>query len=388
MNIEQADQYLAACVRAVLSNQTAPPWPEAFAAAEQGEAVALRASFHGIAVLLGQSPSTLESWPAPAADTVLSEMRLAGLWEELHRTLITGVMRQLAQNGIAAILLKGTALAYLFYADPAARRRGDTDLLVRPADLERTRAVLAQAGCYRREDPHGLFFQETWLIDYGAHLEHSIDLHWEPSDRPVLQKTLRAGAFWRQPVPIPRLSPNAVAPDPVMMVVHGAFNQAWHLARGYLLDSDRVVGGRRLIWAVDYFNLTRAFSATQWEELAGFCEMHDAAAVVHAALDGARQDIELAVPAAIMGRLSRAAKGSITHAYIHKPGVVREFLSDMRAAEGLAMRLRLLQSFLFAPRSHLVLKYPEASHWPTALLQLRRYSAALGRRRRPWETGR
>lgn len=383
MIIEQTDQFLAACVRAVLANQKAPPWPAAFATAEQGEAVALRASFHGIAVLLGQTPATLESWPAPVADMVRSEMRMAGLWEELHRAVIARLIDQLAQNGIATLVLKGTANAYLYYPDPAARRRGDTDLLVRPADLARTRSVLAQAGCYRREDPHGLFFQETWLADSGAHLEHPIDLHWEPNDRPVLQKTLRADLFWQKPVPVPRLSAHAAAPDPLMMMVQGAFNQAWHLARGYNVDSDRVIGGRRLIWAVDYLHLTRGFSDSQWQELAAFCENHDAAAIVHAALEGAQQDIGLAVPAAIMDRLSRAAAGSITHAYIARPGVVRDFLRDFFAAESVTVRLRLLHGFIFAPRSHLVLKYPEASHWPTALLQLRRYSGVFGRWRKP-----
>lgn len=388
MVIEQADQYLAACVRAVLADHEAPPWPASFATAEYGEAVALRASFHGIAVLLGQTPATLASWPAPVAEEVRSEMRLAGLWEELHRIHIARVIGQLADSGVATMLLKGTALAYLFYADPSARRRGDTDLLIRPDDLNSTRAVLEHAGCYRREDPHGLFFQETWLIDCGAQMEHSIDLHWEPNDRPVLQKTLTADRFWQRPVPVPRLSPNATAPDPVMMMVHGAFNQAWHLARGYNVDSERVTGGRRLIWAVDYLNLTKGFSDSHWQELADFCETHDAAAVVHAALDGARQDIGLTVPAAIMDRLSRAAAGSISHAYITKPGVVRDFLRDFRAAESLPVRLRLLHGFVLAPRSHLILKYPQATHWPTALLQLRRYSSAFGRWRKPPETER
>lgn len=387
MVIEKADQYLAACVRAVLADQEAPPWPAGFATAEQGETVSLRASFHGIAVLLGQKPATLESWPAPVAEDVRSEMRLTGLWEELHRIQVANVINKLAQSGIASMLLKGTALAYLFYADPAARRRGDSDMLNRPDDLARTRTILEKAGYQRREDPHGLFFQETWLIDCGAQMEHSIDLHWEPNDRPVLQKTLRAGHFWQKPVPVPRLSPHAAAPDPVMMMVHGAFNQAWHLARGYNVDSERVTGGRRLIWAVDYLNLTQRFSDSQWEELAAFCEKHDAAAIVYAAFEGARQDVGLVVPAAIMDRLSRASVGSVTHAYITKPGVVRDFMRDFCAAESSAMRMRLLHGFVFAPRSHLIEKYPRMSHWPTALLQLRRYSSVFGRWRKPPETG-
>jgi hypothetical protein len=88
---------------------------------------------------------------------------------------------------------------------------------------------------------------------------HSIDLHWEPSDRPLLRKILRADRFWQGRVPVTQLSPHAAAPDALMMLVHGAINQSWHLARGYSVKDERVTGGRRLIWAVDYLRLTAGF---------------------------------------------------------------------------------------------------------------------------------
>jgi hypothetical protein len=383
MSIEQADRFLADCVRAVLDDRQAPAWPEGFTSRTQHEIVELRARFHGIAVLLGHAPEVLAGWPAPVADALRAEMRLAALWEELHRQMIAGIIEQLAGQGIAAMVMKGTALAYLYYSEPAARRRGDTDLLIRPEDLAGTRAVLEQAGCYRREDPHGLYYQETWLVDCGAGMVHSIDLHWQPSDRPVLQKILTADRFWHGRQPVARLSPHAAAPDALTMLVHGAVNQAWHVARGYSVEDTRVTGGRRLIWAVDYRKLTRGFSEAQWEALANFCETHDAAAIVHQALGGAQQDIGLAVPARVMERLARAASASPAGAYIADPDVVRDFWRDLGAADSLAVRLRLIRSLAFAPRSHLVEKYPRCAHWPTILLQLRRYSEGLIPGRRP-----
>lgn len=325
----------------------------------------------------------MSAWPAPLADALREEMRLAALWEALHRDMICRLIEALADDGIASMVMKGTALAYLHYEEPAIRRRGDTDLLIRPEDLARVRDLLRQAGCYRREDPHGLYFQETWLIDCAPGLSHSVDLHWQPSDRPVLQKILAAERFWAHRQPLTRLSSRSAAPDALTMLVHGAVNQAWHLARGYSVEDTRISGGRRMIWAVDYHHLTRGFGAREWQQLAEFCEKHDAAAVVHQALAGAQQDISLAVPAEIMERLARAASGSRTGAYIANPGVVRDFWRDLVAARGLMVRLKLIGSLAFAPRSHLIGKYPDCARWPTVLLQLRRYSEAfrLSRRR-------
>ena len=377
MSIEQADRFLADCVRAVLDDRQAPAWPAAFCTQPHHEIIEERARFHGIAVLLGHAPDALSGWPAPVADTVRGEMRLAALWEALHRKMIAGIMEQLAEKGVSTIVMKGTALAYLYYDEPAMRRRGDTDLLIRPDDLTAARTVLEQAGCYRREDPHGLYFQETWLVDCGAGMVHSIDLHWQPSDRPVLQKILAAKRFWDGRRPVERLSLHAGAPDALTMLVHGAVNQAWHVARGYSVEETRITGGRRLIWAVDYLRLTAGFDEGRWQELAAFCETHDAAAIVHQALSGAHQDIGLAVPSRVMERLARAASASPAGAYIADPGVVRDFWRDLGAADSLAVRLRLIRSLAFAPRSHLVEKYPRCAHWPTALLQLRRYSEPL-----------
>jgi hypothetical protein len=383
MSIDEADRFLAESLRAVLDARQAPSWPDGLSSRFQHAIVEQRIPFHGIAVLLGNAPGALSGWPEHLADAVRSEMRLAAVWEELHRQMIAGIIERLAAKGIPTMVMKGTALAYLYYEDPAARRRGDTDLLIRPADLAGAREALEQAGCYRREDPHGLYFQETWLADCGAGMIHSIDLHWQPIDRPVLQTILAPERFWQGRRPLERLSPHAGAPDALTMLVHGALNQAWHVARGYSVEDSRVTGGRRLIWAVDYLRLTRGFTERCWQELAEFCERNDAAAIMLQALAGAQADIGLAVPPAVLERLQRAATRSAVHAYIAKPGVVRDFLRDLKAARSLAVRLRLIAGLAFAPRRHLVEKYPDCAHWPTALLQLRRYCEALlpGRRR-------
>lgn len=384
--IEQADAYLSACVRAALGGEAAPAWPAAWDDGAVHQLLAARIGFHGIAVLLGEMPGALADWPQPVADAVREEMRLAALWEATHRAQLVPLLERMAAANIPAMVMKGTAVAYLFYAQPAARRRGDSDLLIHPADLESTRALLEDCGFQRRDDPWGLHFQETWEVACRSGIVHAVDLHWQPADRPVLQGPLRAEWFWQDKVPVTGLAPGVHAPDPVMMLVHGAVNQAWHRARGFNVEGDTVLGGRRLIWAVDYARIAARLSPSDWLRLARFCEDHDAAAIVMAALAGAQRDLGLRIPPDIAERLARASDDSPTLAYINEPGVFREFLRDFAAAQDMATRWLLIRMLAFAPRSHLLRKYPERAHWPTLLLQLCRYLDFLRRRGR-WSVG-
>lgn len=62
------------------------------------------------------------------------------------------VVAWLDDAGIDVVVLKGSALAHLDYADPSLRTFGDVDLLVRPSQLDDTIALLQDRG-YARQTP-------------------------------------------------------------------------------------------------------------------------------------------------------------------------------------------------------------------------------------------
>ncbi len=376
---ETADRYLAECVRAALAETPCPPWP--FAAPDTVITAVLpeRASFHGIAALLCQAPQPLAGWPDAAAAPLREEMRLAALWEELHRSRIVDIIAQLAKAGVETLVMKGTALAYLHYPEPSARRRGDTDLLIHARDLAVTRKVLADAGCVARQHPLGLYFQESWLFDGGLGMQHVIDLHWEPVDHSVLQRVVNSGRYWENRVPLPRLSPHTSAPEGLVMLVHGALNQAWHAQRGFLVEGERLFGERRLIWSVDYARIIRDFGPADWDRLLTYCAERDAAAVVHAALDGAQRDLGIALPDGVLSRLAADGVGSRTVSYLANQSVIVDFMLNVQAAPTMAGRWRMLTSMAFPSRAHLQSKYPQFANWPVILLHMRRHFEALVR---------
>jgi hypothetical protein len=373
------DAYLAECLRRTLANETWPAWPGDWHDPQHLQLVIKRCQFHGIANVLAAANHAFEDWPKGVSDPLLFESRLAAVWEESHCKALNLLLVNLAEADITATLMKGTALAYLAYDQPTMRRRGDTDLLINVKDLERTRAILEEAGFCAQPGPHGLYYQEIWRQKIGQHLQHVIDLHWQPTDRPVLQRILRFDDFAIGRVPLTRLGPTAFAPSPVQMLLQGALNQAWHTARGYNVAHDRVLGGRRLIWQVDYAKLVQRFDDHLWDELIRVCEARDARSIVHAALSGAQQDLGVAIPERVMAGLRQSPAQSRTHSYILAPETALTKLSDMNVAGSMGLRCKIIRMAIWAPRDHLASTYPGMSHWPTITLQLRRYWDSVAR---------
>ncbi len=378
------DRYFADCVRAAFEDREFPQWP--FAALAQGQAsepfldlLSQRAEFHGIGLLLARCRDAFADWPRPAAEAIKALAHRGVFEEELSRRPIAALIDRLAQAGVASRMLKGSAVAYLAYPDPAARPRGDTDILIAPRDLPATRQILQADGWSRQPTLHAFPNQECWTINCGAGLVHTLDLHWRTSNRAMLRRLLPVELFWADARPLPRLATAAAAPDPVLLLLHGAVNQMWHEYRGFYLGEELLFGQRRLIWSMDQALICAHFDSADWDRLVSICVSHDAGAIVHAALSGAVTDIGLRVPEGVLSRLNPHASQSGVLNYIRNPLPGEELRADLAASENLAMRARLLWSAAFASRSHLIGKYPQAAHWPTLALQVRRYVDAFSR---------
>ena len=116
---------------------------------------------------------------------------------------IDGAFRQ---AGIEFLVLKGMALGYLVYPDPATRPMTDIDLFVRPADVARAAALLQGQGF--RPTEHQERFTED-LVRFGGELSFQrdpgpfLDLHWLLEQYERLRGVLRIDeeALWRRAMP-------------------------------------------------------------------------------------------------------------------------------------------------------------------------------------------
>ncbi|MEP1422957.1 MAG: nucleotidyltransferase family protein [Erythrobacter sp.] len=370
------DNFLAQCLRAVRA-QEAAPWTQD--ASTAWKTIWGRIEYHGIAFLLNSNALHLSNWPARLLERITEEARLVALWETTHHHALGKVLGGLNNAGIDATLMKGTALAYSLHNEPATRRRGDTDLLVRPKDRDGTRAMLQQLGWYRKEDPHGLYYQEGWLHDAAGFFVHSIDLHWEPSDRPVLQTILPLEEFFSDRRSVPRLHQAAFRPHPALMVLHATINQKWHALHGYHSESGRLMSPRRLIWSVDLDLLCQSMTKQDWRKLEEHCEASGIGALVAEALRGMQIDLENSVPEASIAALEARPLDPTVAAYFANPDSLNQFWIDLKKARSFSQKASLVRTRAFPPREHLLEKYPSAAKWPTALLQGRLLLDTAGR---------
>lgn len=121
---------------------------EDLARAADYEALAALMSRQLLLPLLGERLlATAPGWAPPRFHALLDEAAAAarrrGAVMEMLGAQLLGDLRQ---AGIAALPLKGAALARSLYGDPGMRLAKDIDLLVDPADLDGAAAVLARRG--------------------------------------------------------------------------------------------------------------------------------------------------------------------------------------------------------------------------------------------------
>ncbi|AWW72915.1 hypothetical protein CD351_00570 [Erythrobacter sp. KY5] len=329
----------------------------------------LRIEYHGIAFLLHDTLAQLVDWPSALIERIAEEARLITLWEATHHKLVSRAVRELAEQDVVSVMLKGTALAYSLHAEPAIRRRGDTDLLVRPEDLGQTREVLARLGWERRVEPHGLYFQEGWTHEAAGFFVHSIDLHWKPVDRPVLHDVLPLEMVFQGKIPLPRFDETAFRPDTVTMLLNAVINQKWHAENGYFSEDGRVSSQRRLIWSIDFDLMARSMQDADWATLTDHCVAEGIAPLVAEALIGVSRDLGTPLPRLVETRLKAAKLAPDLEAYFNDHDTLAQFRLDLSHTRGAGSKAKLLLSRAFPPRRHLMERYPEARGWPTIALQ-------------------
>src|SRR5690606_29752204 len=191
---------------------------------------------------------------------------------QLQAALLGRVLRLLDGEGVAALSIKGPALAQRLHGGIGARHAGDLDLLVRAADVERADALLRGAGL-RREVPgfdlsprqRGAF-RELWH-EYGyvdPETGVRVELAWRLVEDGVTDEV------WREPPRVVELGGRPIG------------TLAPQTEAVYLLRRGARRGWSRLFWLVDVA-LALGDASVAWPALVARAERHG---VRRAALQG------------------------------------------------------------------------------------------------------
>lgn len=180
---DRAEALVLACLRG-----ERPDWPKD-ASPALAEDVVERCRVHGVAGLVGTKARAI-GWPPTVIERLRERTAAAAIWEDHHRQAVAEVTAALAARAIGSVLLKGTALAYTRYRDPALRARGDTDLLIPETARDAADGVLLALGFSRATQVSGqhVSYQRSYRRRDRLGAEQVIDLHWRVSNAEVLSR--------------------------------------------------------------------------------------------------------------------------------------------------------------------------------------------------------
>jgi len=363
------DDLLAAALR----DETAV-WPFPRTDADSIEQVGAAAIVHGVSGLLFERIDRLADWPRQLVVRLGDYARAQAMWEMRHRQLLLELIQALDEQAIPCLFMKGTALAYDLYAQPATRSRGDTDLLVGERDAKRAKNLLASLG-YSGETLGGVTsdfaLQQTWTraLPDGA---HSLDLHWQVMNAPSLKDVLCFEDCNANSRPLPRLSPGARTMDRARLLVHACLHRAMQNNAPYFVGMDTYFEPDRLIWTYDIHLLAKALGEDDWSQL---CSLARWMGVSRPCLEGllaAHARLGTEIPQAAIEALEASASKDRQSSYFIRSHALSRAWQDVRSVVGLSAKLRYMLSRVVTTEPFLRATYPQLADRPLPFLYGRR----------------
>ncbi|MBN1422597.1 MAG: nucleotidyltransferase family protein [Planctomycetes bacterium] len=121
--------------------------------------------------------------PAAARRQANEAYRACAMWNILVGGTCRKMLRALERGGVRGALLKGIAFSHTLYPTDATRTLGDLDLLVRPRDVDRARAIIEGLGYRLATAPYDeRYYRERHfhfrLVGRCGGGTLTIELHW------------------------------------------------------------------------------------------------------------------------------------------------------------------------------------------------------------------
>jgi hypothetical protein len=309
----------------------------------------------------GPVPSGVEG-PVPGGaprDGWLDTARRQAAYAVYQEQELRRVVDEFARAGIPPIFLKGAALAYTVYPDPALRPGADHDMLVRPEEAAGVRAIFERLGYAPELQPPGEHITSQFGVrrtDARA-IQYLFDIHLKISNALVYADRLSYEEIRADAVPMPRLDVRALAPSPVHSLFIACVHRIAHHA-----DTDD------LLWLYDIHLLAGSLTGAEWECTLTLAKAKQLSAVVLRGIERAGLAVGQSAPEPMIERLRDLASRE-PPAPLAGPGtrMIDVALADIRTLPTSRARLQLLAEHLMPPASYMRRLYPR---WPAPLLPL------------------
>ena len=167
----------------------------------------------------------LAETPTPVRDLLAEHVRREGLHHGWHLLEAERLAGALAGEGIPVVLLKGLGLARNWWPNPLARGFRDLDLLVPPAEVDRSLAVLAELGYHPTAtgDLAAVYRRHHFHLVLEGEGRPRVELHWALA-RPGDPYRLDAATMLADPQPLAGREAIAVPGAPAQLL-HAAVSE-------------------------------------------------------------------------------------------------------------------------------------------------------------------
>jgi Uncharacterised nucleotidyltransferase len=299
-------------------------------------------------------------WPEDICEALASETRARTASELLRRKELIAVLNVLAAEGVHPIILKGTALAYSLYDNPASRPRVDTDLLIRGNDVAAVRRAMARSGYTAPNHCDGdlLFCQFPLRRTDEFGFVHAFDFHWKISTQSVFADVLVFDEIAADAIALPALGVNARTAGPLHALLLACIHPVMHHRNA-----------ESLIWIHDVHLLASGLSDVEYDRFTDLAVAKHVSVICARQLRAARRwfgtripDQAIAEPATVPAREpSTAYLRADRHWY-------DELISNLRGLPRWSDRLRLLREVALPGPTYMLKAYGLAPSSPGAAL--------------------
>ena len=316
---------------------------------------------HGVDTLLAtvlKDPRHAPTWPVDLRTSLSNRARALAAAEPLRRRELTRVLGGLDAAAVAALVVKGAALAYTHYRQPWERPMVDVDLAVSKDHDATAREVMRALGYRPMTDYDGEL--ATQQVAYERTDERGfryvVDLHTQLSNPHVFADRLPVDALAARAVAIPALGPAARGLSSVDALMLACIHRVAHH-----FDS------ARLIWLYDIHLLVSSLAEGDRDPFVRAAAARGVQAVCARGVGLSAQLLGTEVPASLTIALADVSDEP-TAAFL-QPGRTKThvLLSDLRALSGWGRRVHLISEHLFPPAAYIRRLYPA---FPTPFLPL------------------
>ncbi|MGH9373639.1 MAG: nucleotidyltransferase family protein [Vicinamibacterales bacterium] len=318
----------------------------------------------------------LAGWPNSLRNGLLSAERAEAAIEIVRRAELCRLLRAFEAQGIPVLLLKGAAFAYSLYPEPWLRPRQDTDLLIRPGDVDSAAGLLDRAGYVPTPAVSGqlVAHQRNYVRPAGERFRHDCDLHWKACN-PVSIADVLPSETLLQTAGAASLGDGQVAR--IARADHALLLACLHRASHHH-DS------RDLLWLYDIHLLAERLTGREIDELIETARRTGSGAVCARGLRLAVGCFETRLPSSsLLTDLETSSEHGRGLPTVYLRSNVRKadlLLADLGAIPGWRGWVRLLKEHLFPPADYMLAGFRRSSRlWLPVL-----YAWRIARGARGW----